>query len=317
MIWQVVGGLRRMVSENVMDMGRRHLNMEEYKKKKERKEMWNKPRKKKRGHILNMWCRKVHEPISKWILPPDARGIYLQRARCLPPPVFIAIVSILQLAIFIYYAFWKPQEQWNSPDIDIWESPFIYRPDKRKQAWRFISYMMVHAGFQHICGNVLMQLLLGLPLEMVHKGHRVALVYLSGVIAGSLGSSVYDPLQALVGASGGVYALTGGYFMNVLVNFKNMVPLFGLFRLMLLLFIVVFDMGFALYRKFIAPASGPPVSIVVHIAGGLAGMTVGYTVFSCFQKKLLKDRMFWVAITAYFVCVSFAVLFNIFLSPAD
>ncbi|XP_074161318.1 rhomboid-related protein 2 isoform X3 [Sminthopsis crassicaudata] len=146
---------------------------------------------------------------------------------------------------------------------------------------------------------------------------------------GSLGSSIWDPFQALVGASGGVYALTGGYFMNVLMNFKNMVPLFGLFRLMLILLTdeglekscgtteVVFDLGFGLYKKFIAPASEPQVSIVAHIAGGLAGMTIGYTVFSCFEKELLKERMFWVAITAYFVCVSFAVFFNIFLSPVD
>ncbi|XP_074161317.1 rhomboid-related protein 2 isoform X2 [Sminthopsis crassicaudata] len=298
-------------------MGRRHLNEEDYRKKKEKKEIWNKPRKKKRGHLLNMWCRKVHRPISKWILPPDAQGNYPQRARCLPPPLFISIISILQVVIFLYYTFWKPQEQWATLEREIWESPFIYRPDKRKQAWRFISYMMVHAGVQHICGNLLMQLLLGLPLEMVHKGHRVGLVYLSGVVAGSLGSSIWDPFQALVGASGGVYALTGGYFMNVLMNFKNMVPLFGLFRLMLILLTVVFDLGFGLYKKFIAPASEPQVSIVAHIAGGLAGMTIGYTVFSCFEKELLKERMFWVAITAYFVCVSFAVFFNIFLSPVD
>lgn len=34
---------------------------------------------------------------------------------------------------------------------------------------------------------------------------------------GSLASSIFDPLKYLVGASGGVYALMGGYFMNVLV----------------------------------------------------------------------------------------------------
>lgn len=62
-----------------------------------------------------------------------------------------------------------------------------------------------------------MQLILGIPLEMVHKGLRVGLVYLAGVIAGSLASSIFDPLKYLVGASGGVYALMGGYFMNVLV----------------------------------------------------------------------------------------------------
>jgi len=35
--------------------------------------------------------------------------------------------------------------------------------------------------------------------------------------AGSLASSIFDPHSALVGASGGVYALIGGYFMNAVV----------------------------------------------------------------------------------------------------
>lgn len=35
--------------------------------------------------------------------------------------------------------------------------------------------------------------------------------------SGSLASSIFDPLSALVGASGGVYALMGGYFMNAVV----------------------------------------------------------------------------------------------------
>ncbi len=34
---------------------------------------------------------------------------------------------------------------------------------------------------------------------------------------GSLASSIFDPYSALVGASGGVYALMGGYFMNAVV----------------------------------------------------------------------------------------------------
>ncbi|XP_007492890.1 rhomboid-related protein 2 [Monodelphis domestica] len=302
-----------MTSKNAVKMGRRYLNKEENKVEKEKKEIWR-PKRRKKGTMLDAWCQNIHKPISRWILPADTRGIYRQRAKCLPPPVFITIISTMQLVIFIYYAFWKPLE---TMEIGIWDSPFIYRPDKRQEAWRFLSYMMVHAGVQHISGNVLMQLILGLPLETVHKGRRVGLVYLSGVIAGSLGSSVWDPFQALVGASGGVYALTGGYFMNVLVNFKNMVPLFGLFRLVLILFIVVFDMGFALYRKFISPESGPPISIVAHVAGGVAGMTVGFSVFSCFQKELLKDSTFRLASTIYFVYVLSAVCFNIFLSPVN
>ncbi|XP_030395052.1 rhomboid-related protein 2 isoform X1 [Gopherus evgoodei] len=262
-------------------------------------------------------CDKIHESISKWMLPENARGTYLERANCIPPPLFIISISIVELAVFIYYAVWKPQKQWITLDTGVWNSPFIYRPDKREEAWRFISYMLVHAGIQHILGNLFLQLILGIPLEMVHKGHRVSLVYLAGVIGGSLASSVCDPLQALVGASGGVYALIGGYFMNVLVNFREMIPLFGVFRLLLAGIIVGTDMGFALYRRFIAPVNGPQVSFVAHIAGGLAGMSIGYVIFSCFDENFIKDPRFWISIVAYLVFLVFAVFFNIFLSPAN
>lgn len=151
----------------------------------------------------------------------------------------------------------------------------------------------------------------------VHKGLRVGLVYLAGVLAGSLASSIFDPLKSLVGASGGVYALMGGYFMNVIVNFREMIPALGIIRLLVIILIVASDMGFALYRRFFVPANGSPVSFAAHIAGGFAGMSVGYTVFSCFDKTLLKDPRFWIAIAAYVACLLFAVFFNIFLSPAN
>lgn len=61
----------------------------------------------------------------------------------------------------------------------------------------------------------------------------------------------------------------------------------------------------------------PKVSFAAHLAGGFAGMSIGYTVFSCFDKALLKDPRFWIAIAAYLACVLFAVFFNIFLSPAN
>ncbi|KAM7100120.1 rhomboid-related protein 2 isoform 1-T3 [Molossus nigricans] len=262
--------------------------------------------------------KKVHRIVSKWMLPENARRTYMERANCLPPPVFIISVSLAELAVFIYYAVWKPQKQWITLDTGILESPFTYNPQKREEAWRFISYMLVHAGVQHILGNLIMQLVLGIPLEMVHKGLRVGLVYLAGVIAGSLASSIFDPLKYLVGASGGVYALMGGYFMNVLVNFREMIPAFGIVRLLIIILIITSDMGFALYRRFVVPANGSsPVSFAAHIAGGFAGMSIGYTVFSCFDKTLLKDPRFWIAIAAYLACAVFAVFFNIFLSPAN
>ncbi|KAJ8289539.1 hypothetical protein GJAV_G00002470 [Gymnothorax javanicus] len=261
-------------------------------------------------------CEKFQHSISKWMLPEQSRNKYLERANCCPPPIFIILVSIGELAVFIYYAVWKPQKQWATLEHGIWNSPLTYRPDKREEAWRFLSYMFVHAGVEHILGNLIMQLVLGIPLELVHKGFEVGMVYMAGVLAGSLASSIFDPSNALVGASGGVYALMGGYFTNAVVNFREMIPLLGVFRILLIVVIVGTDVGFALYRRFLTNENHLKVSFVAHIGGGVAGMTIGYVFFSCYNQKLLKDPRFWLCIAGYIIFLIFAILFNIFLSSA-
>lgn len=261
-------------------------------------------------------CEKFQVSVSRWMLPEDARSKYLERANCCPPPIFIILISIAELAVFIYYAVWKPQKQWVTLDEGIWNSPLTYRPESREEAWRFLSYMFVHAGVEHIVGNLVMQLLLGIPLELVHKGFEVGMVYLAGVLAGSLCSSIFDPLSALVGASGGVYALIGGYFMNAVVNFREMIPLLGVFRILAIVIFVGVDFGFAFYRRFVNDEAGLKVSFVAHFGGILAGMTIGYVFFSAYNKKLLKDPRFWLCIVGYIVFVLAAVVFNIWLTPA-
>ena len=71
----------------------------------------------------------------------------------------------------------------------------------------------------HLIFNLLVQLVVGLPLEMVHGSCRVLTVYMAGVLAGSLGTSVCDAGRQvyLVGASGGVYALLAAHIANVLL----------------------------------------------------------------------------------------------------
>uniref|UniRef100_A0A670ZXP7 Rhomboid-related protein 2 n=1 Tax=Pseudonaja textilis TaxID=8673 RepID=A0A670ZXP7_PSETE len=266
-------------------------------------------------------CSRVHNTVSKWMLTGEARATYLERASCIPPPVFILVISLAELSVFIYYAVWKPQTQWITLEVGIWESPLIYRPEKRKEAWRFLSYMFLHAGVEHIIGNLVLQLCLGIPLELVHKGHRVGAVYLAGVIGGSLASSICDPLLGLVGASGGVYALIGGYFMNILLVrglLEHGVGIrFPIFLTICIKFLVGTDVGFALYRRFLSPSTGIQVSFVAHIAGGLAGMSVGYVIFSNFDKNFVKDPRFWICISAFLIFVILAVLFNVFFSPAN
>lgn len=85
----------------------------------------------------------------------------------------------------------------------------------------FIFYFFIYRWF-HLGFNLLVQVLVGLPLEMVHGSVRIACIYLAGVLAGSLGTSVFDSDVYLVGASGGVYALLAAHLANVMLNYNNM-----------------------------------------------------------------------------------------------
>lgn len=77
--------------------------------------------------------------------------------------------------------------------------------------------MLFCLRYSHLAVNLLVQILLGIPLEMVHKGWRVLVVYLAGVIAGSMGTSLTDPHVFLAGASGGVYSLIAAHIASVIM----------------------------------------------------------------------------------------------------
>ena len=67
-----------------------------------------------------------------------------------------------------------------------------------------------------------MKVFLGVPLEMVHRWWRIGLIYLAGVLAGSLAVAIADSGVYLAGASGGVYALITAHLANVIFNWSEM-----------------------------------------------------------------------------------------------
>lgn len=69
----------------------------------------------------------------------------------------------------------------------------------------------------HLVVNLAVQLMLGIPLEMVHRWWRVLIIYFTGVFAGSLLTSVTDPFVKLAGASGGVYALITAHIATIIM----------------------------------------------------------------------------------------------------
>ena len=91
---------------------------------------------------------------------------------------FILLVSIIEILCFLYHLMFC---------VASVDSVFIYRPDKKNEIWRFVCYALLHSGWFHLTLNILVQVLIGLPLEIVHGSSRIACIYLAGILAGSLG----------------------------------------------------------------------------------------------------------------------------------
>ncbi|KAG1703714.1 Protein rhomboid [Nymphon striatum] len=173
--------------------------------------------------------RKMVKAIATEFLTDDRdRKYYADHYKCCPPPFFIIFMTLIELGFFIYYTVMAGGDVKAGGPVPI-DSLLIYRPDKRLEIWRFLLYTLLHAGWLHLSFNLIVQLLVGLPLEMVHGSLRIGTVYMAGVLAGSLGTSIFDSDVYLVGASGGVYALLAAHLANVLLNYNQME--FGVFRL--------------------------------------------------------------------------------------
>ncbi|CAH0389212.1 unnamed protein product [Bemisia tabaci] len=259
-----------------------------------------------------IFSRMVHVIANEFLTDERDRKYYADHYTCWPPPFFIITITLVELCFFTYYTLMTGEMNPSRPVPT--DSIFIYRPDKRLQVWRFVFYMVLHAGWLHLLFNLLVQVLVGLPLEMVHGSFRIGIVYMAGVLAGSLGTSVFDTEVYLVGASGGVYALLAAHLANILLNFNNME--FGVIRLLGIFVIVSADVGFAVYDRHAAEMLDTsvgchPVSYVAHLTGALAGLTIGLLVLKNFEQKLHEQLIWWIALGVYAACTIFAILFNI------
>jgi membrane associated rhomboid family serine protease len=93
--------------------------------------------------------------------------------------------------------------------------PFYLLPDAVLQAgawWQVVTYMFIHANFQHILFNMLTLFVFGLPLEQKMGSNEFLLYYfVCGIGAGVGTVLIYSALGAgnvaVIGASGALFSL--------------------------------------------------------------------------------------------------------------
>ncbi|XP_058426433.1 rhomboid-related protein 1 isoform X2 [Diceros bicornis minor] len=298
------------------------------------------------------------------ILPREVdRHWYFYRHRSCPPPVFMASVTLAQVGlptchlgathvtglpspntrlpqIVVFLCYGARLNKWvlQTYHPEYMRSPLVYHPGHRARAWRFLTYMFMHVGLEQLGFNALLQLMIGVPLEMVHGLLRISLLYLAGVLAGeqacvpwppcwqaslsrppfvhigSLTVSITDMRAPVVGGSGGVYALCSAHLANVVMNWAGMRCPYKLLRMVLALVCMSSEVGRAVWLRFSPPlpASGPQPSFMAHLAGAVVGVSMGLTILRSYEERLRDQCGWWVVLLAYGTFLLFAIFWNIF-----
>ncbi|KAL1502527.1 hypothetical protein ABEB36_007659 [Hypothenemus hampei] len=259
------------------------------------------------GHYLSRYINFI---IPRKSHPPEhsaTDGEYEDEYSCRPPAVGMILISLVEIIFFCI-------DEYSEKDSTKFASGptatnFIYEPFKRYQFWRYITYMFVHIGVFHLFVNLAVQLLLGVPLEMVHRWWRVLLVYFAGVLAGSLATSITDPCVRLAGASGGVYSLITAHVASIIMNWKEMS--FPFIQLIIFFLVAGSDIGTAIYYRYILDKV-QSIGYVAHFAGAVAGLLVGINVLRNLSVTRSERVIWWISIIIYISLMTMCIIWNIF-----
>ncbi|NWT30917.1 RHBL3 protein, partial [Cardinalis cardinalis] len=240
------------------------------------------------------------------------RKWYYDSYTCCPPPWFMITITIV--AFFLYNGVVLDRFVLQVSHPLYLKNALLYHPQLRAQAWRYLTYIFMHAGIEHLGLNIVLQLLVGVPLEMVHGAARISFVYVAGVVAGSLAVSVADMRAPVVGSSGGVYALVSAHLANIVMNWSGMKCQFKLLRMAVALICMSFEFGRAVWLRF-HPSAYPPCphpSFMAHLGGVMVGITLGVIILRNYEQRLQDQTLWWIFLSIYVIFVLFAIFWNIF-----
>lgn len=226
---------------------------------------------------------------------------------CCPPPIFMFLISVLEFALFITDELTQKDSTLTATGVT--GKYLLYDPFKKREVWRFLTYMFVHIGYNHIIMNLIVQLALGIPLEMVNKWRRVLTVYFLGGIAGCLAHAVIDGSVRLGGASGGVYALMTAHLAQVIMNWSDL-P-FAYVQFIVFGIIITVDLGSAAYHRYYMNVVNE-IGVTCHLGGALAGILVGIYILKNVHVTSAENYIWWSALVVYVLLTGGAILAVIF-----
>jgi rhomboid-related protein 1/2/3 len=231
----------------------------------------------------------LHVVIAEEVLPNAVdRRFYL--SACRPKlPVFLLALCVAQIVVFF-------AERHTLLQV---HDALLFHAHRLNGVWRFFTYALVHDDVLYLGFNLACQLAIGVPVEMVHGTGRTLLIFVSGVFAGSVLSTVFDSAVSLSGASAGVFSLVFAQLAVIVINIAQ-VDWRAWCRVTVLLLVASVEVGVAIFRRAHPNQKYMQTSYVGHVAGVLTGCTLGAAVFDNFEQSLRRQRIFWTIVTLYF-----------------
>ncbi|CRL05000.1 CLUMA_CG018245, isoform A [Clunio marinus] len=218
-------------------------------------------------------------------------------------PTSILIFSVLQLFFYIFV------------HHNITYQTLAFSPNRKLELWRYFTYSLLHAGIAHLFINIILQLVIAFPLE-TEVGHvNVAIVYIGGILSGSLAASMADDLSLMVGASSGIYALLMSYIPHIFLNFSTIS--FRFHRMIFVGLLSISDIVYAIFHCMVNGNKEPKIHYQAHVFGALSGIVLGFIFFKCEntesrdENQLLLKIIKWTSIAIYLSFIVAVIIIDV------
>lgn len=224
------------------------------------------------------------------------RGYYIT-------PIIIAINVIFYLLLALVTLFGEGSWWAIHPDLLEKYGANFKEVTLFGEPWRLIAYAFLHADVLHLFFNMYGLMICGLYLEPVLGKWRYLMVYLLCCMMSALGTLFWLDITPSIGASGGLFGLTGFIFVLLLRNFvtpgerKALLISIGIY--------IAFGLSSILYSSHVDHAA--------HITGLLTGMLIALIMYPgvLHPAKRIKTAL----IAGFTVCT--IIISTYFLLPRD